>query len=221
MVPRSEEIIKNDIIEQLTWDTSVNANEIHVDVEESKVKLTGQVENYAAKMAAEQDTYLVEGVSRVENKLEIRKPAASTLPGDREIVERIRSILRWNNQIPHESIEVSSKNHVVTLSGTIGSYWEKRHAAQLVNGVEGVLDLNNEITVKPVIAQVDEKIGQTIREAFRRNSLSRRAQIEVEVDTGRVRLKGSVPDYPAKIQAHNIAIYTEGVTDVVDEMTIE
>ncbi len=221
MVPRSEEIIKNKIIEQLTWDTSVNANKIHVDVEESVVKLTGQVENHAAKMAAEQDTYLVEGVSRVENRLEIRRPHASRLPGDREIEERVRNILRWNNQIPHESIEVTSKNHKVTLSGTIGSYWEKRHATQLVNAVEGVLDVNNEITVKPVIAQVDEKIGETIREAFRRNSLSKRSQIEVEVDTGRVRLKGRVADYPTKIQAHNIAIYTEGVTDVVDEMIIE
>ena len=110
MVPRSEEIIKSEIIEQLTWDTSVNANEIQVEVEQSVVKLT---------------------------------------------------------------------------------------------------------------AQVDEKIGEIIREAFRRNSLSERSRIEVEVDTGRVRLKGSVPDYPTKIQAHNIAIYTEGVTDVVDEMTIE
>lgn len=59
-----------------------------------------------------------------------------------------------------------------------------------------------------------------IRRAFERNYLIDADKISVEVKTGTVHLRGTVPDFFTKIQANNIAIYTTGVKDVVDELTI-
>ena len=85
MSPYAEEIKKEDVIDQLTWDDSVNANEILVKVEDRTVVLNGTVENSTAKMAAERDAYQVRGVMQVENNLEIQFPPSITLPADSEI----------------------------------------------------------------------------------------------------------------------------------------
>lgn len=55
MSPTSAEIKKQDIIDQLTWDNSVNANEVYVNVQESTVQLKGTVPTYASKVAAEKN----------------------------------------------------------------------------------------------------------------------------------------------------------------------
>lgn len=80
MAPLPEEIKKQDIVDQLTWDDSVNANEVHIDVQDKTVRLTGKVPNYVAKMAAERDAYQVAGVAIVENYLEVEFPPTISLP---------------------------------------------------------------------------------------------------------------------------------------------
>ncbi len=220
MSPFAEEIKKQDVVDQLTWDDSVNANEIYVNVRDATVELRGTVQNFTAKMAAERDTYQVPGVRNVENHLEIDFPPGITLPGDGEITENLEHMLSWNSEITAENIEVSTKDHEVTLSGQVGSYWEKYLAGNYANSIRGVIEVVNNLTVKPDRTVVDEHIAEDIRKAFRRTLLIEEDRIRVEVHNGIVHLSGSVPGFLTKIQANNIAIYTSGVKDVVDEMTI-
>jgi osmotically-inducible protein OsmY len=51
---RTDEDIQADVLEELKWDTRVRPNEIGVAVKDGIVTLTGWVDSYLKKMAAEE-----------------------------------------------------------------------------------------------------------------------------------------------------------------------
>ncbi len=220
-MPEKDEKIKQHIIDHLTWDASVHANEVNVSVKNGKVELRGNVQNYTARVAAERNAYQVSGVTEVSNFLEISFPPAQTLPTDEEINENIRRILSWNSNADASMVEVTTKEHTVALDGKIGSYWEKNVIEDIVNGVRGVVEVNNNLSVKPKLKALDINIKNDIESAFERTNLINEDNIDVEVKKAVVTLKGAVRNFFIKSQAHNIAIYTTGVVDVVDEMTVK
>ncbi|MGZ3679928.1 MAG: BON domain-containing protein, partial [Ktedonobacterales bacterium] len=59
---RSDEEIQRDVLEELKWDTRVQPNEIGVAVNEGVVTLTGWVDSYLKKWAAEEAVLRVRGV---------------------------------------------------------------------------------------------------------------------------------------------------------------
>lgn len=221
MQPEKEEKIKKHIIDHLTWDASVNANDINVTVKNGKVELRGTVQNSTARMAAERNAFHVQGVEDVKNYLEIKFPVTQTLPTDEEISENITSILKWNSHIDASEIQVKTFNNLVTLEGNVGSYWEKYVISEIVNAVRGVLEVKNNIIVRPKLETRDINIKSDIESAFERTNLINDNNIDVSVDTGMVTLKGAVSNFFVKTQAHNIAIYTSGVVDVVDKLTVK
>ena len=221
MSPFKEEIIKQEIIDQLTWNDSVNANDIFVNVQDGHVELRGNVSNYTAKMAAERDAFQINGVSHVDNYLKVAFPPSVTLPDDSEIESNVESMLSWNTEIDASNIEVKVSNNIVKLSGEVNSYWEKFLAISLTNSIRGVVEVDSNLIVRPALEAKDSKIEEDIKNAFKRTYLIDEEDISVKVKDGVVHLRGSVPNYLIKIQAHNIAVYTSGVVDVVDELIIK
>jgi len=221
MKPEREEIIKQQIIDHLTWDASVNANDINVTVKNGLVELRGTVQNYTARLAAGRNAFQVNGVEDVKNYLEIKFPATQSLPTDEEINENITRILAWNSHLDASEIDVKTHSNIVTLEGNVGSYWEKHAIGEIVNSVRGVLEVNNNIEVRPRLETRDINIRNDIESAFERTNLINEDNIDVSVDTGMVTLEGAVSSFFAKTQAYNIAIYTTGVVDVVDKMTVK
>jgi len=221
MKPEREEKIKQRIIDHLTWDASVNANDINVTVKNGKVELRGTVQNSTARMVAGRNAYQVSGVEEVDNYLEIKFPATHTLPVDEEINENIERILKWNSHIDASDIQVKTHDNAVSLEGHIGSYWEKYVIEEIVNSVRGVLEVKNSVEVRPKMETRDINIKNDIEQAFERTNLINEKNINVSVEAGMVSLEGAVSSFFVKTQAHNIAIYTTGVKDVVDKMTVK
>lgn len=221
MKPEREEKIKQRIIDHLTWDASVNANDIHVTVKNGKVELWGTVQNSTARMVAGRNAYQVSGVEEVANFLEIKFPATQILPTDEEINENIERILNWNSHIDASEIRVKTHVNTVSLEGHVGSYWEKYVIEEIVNSVRGVLEVKNNIEVRPKMETRDINIKNDIEQAFERTNLINEKNINVSVEAGMVTLEGAVSSFFSKTQAHNIAIYTTGVKDVVDKMTVK
>ena len=212
---------KKMIIDHLTWDDSVNADNIKVTVEDGTASLWGTVQNFTAKMAAERDAYQVKGIRKVLNHLDIKFPPTVSQPGDSEIVSHLEKLIGWSNEVQGGDIRVECDRNVVTLSGTAQSFWEKHVILNLANATAGVLEVKDEMKVKPPRQIKDEKIAGEVRKAFRRNYLVDEDRISVEVRNGSVRLRGKAPSFFAKMEAHTLATYTSGVTDVVDDVTIE
>lgn len=220
MTPTDNEILKKTVVDQLTWDSSVNANNVFVNVQDGKVELSGNVENMAARMAAERNAHEVQGVLAVNNRLTIKFPPGSALPTDAELKNNVENLLSWNNELNVDHIDVKCINNVVTLSGTVETYWEKHHTSTVVGAVKGVLEVINEISVVPAMTQNDESIKEEISKAFQRTYLIDDGKILVEVVKGVVKLTGNVPNFFVKMQAKNMAKQTRGVKEVIDYLSL-
>ncbi len=220
MSPTFAEIKKQDIIDQLTWDNRVNANEVYVKVQDNTVQLKGTVPTYASKVAAEKDAYEVSGVTRVENELEVEIATDIARPTDLEITESIENKLIWNSQINSANIRIDTVEGIVTLSGVVDSYWEKNLAEDIALYTNGVIEVVNKLSVTLAKSIVDIDIEEDIKNTYRRIGLARHDEITVSVTDGVVRLSGVVPNYRVKREAYNIAMYTAGVVDVIDDLTL-
>ena len=77
---RSDEDIQQDVLEELAWEAEVQPNEIGVAVNDGIVTLTGRVESFPKKWAAERAAQRVRGVVAVANDIEVRLPARPSGP---------------------------------------------------------------------------------------------------------------------------------------------
>jgi len=216
----TEQLRKQDIIDQLTWDDSVDANEVHVTVEDGIVKLKGKVPNFTAKLAASKDAYMVAGVKDVKNDIDVQYPATLQVPPDEEITSNINNMLIWNDNILSSNIKVETNNRIVTLTGKVESYWEKMLAGDIAASAGGVTDVVNTLGVELTRTTMDVDIQDDIKKAYRRSILIDEEKIGVSVKHGVLRLTGNVANYPIKREALDIAKNTAGVMDLIDELTI-
>jgi osmotically-inducible protein OsmY len=125
-----------------------------------------------------------------------------------------------NESINPVNIRVDVENGNVTLSGSVARSREKSKAEDIVNSVKGVADVKNEIKVKPAAIRADDDIEKDIKRAYERYPLIDSDNVFVEVNKGVVTLSGSVVSEPIWNEIHEKALYTNGVVDVVDELTI-
>ena len=70
---RSDERIREDVCERLTYVERVDASEVEVDVREGVVRLSGTVDDRYAKRLAEDIAESVRGARDVENQIRIRR----------------------------------------------------------------------------------------------------------------------------------------------------
>ena len=68
----ADEMVRNSVLHQLDWEPEFDAGGIGVAVEDGVVTLTGYVDSYAAKLAAERATQRVYGVRAVANDLQVK-----------------------------------------------------------------------------------------------------------------------------------------------------
>lgn len=70
---RSDERIKEEVHEVLTWNNEIDASEVEVDVKEGEVTLTGSVSDRRMKRLAEELIEDISGVNDVVNQLKFKK----------------------------------------------------------------------------------------------------------------------------------------------------
>lgn len=74
---RSDERIKEDVHEVLTWNNELDASDVEVEVKEGEVSLSGTVSDRRMKRLAEELIEDISGVRDVSNQLKIKKEAAT------------------------------------------------------------------------------------------------------------------------------------------------
>jgi hyperosmotically inducible periplasmic protein len=67
---------------------------------------------------------------------------------DKGVSMRVKSALSNDAQYKYDGVEVTTFKGTVQLSGFVDTSAQKSRAAELAKGVEGVKDLENNITVK-------------------------------------------------------------------------
>jgi len=105
---------------------------------------------------------------------------------NRELKEQILNALDWEPSIDAGEIDVAVDENVVTLSGRVGSYAQKRAAERVTLGVYGVKGVANglDVVLAPVHVRTDTDIAQAALEALKWNAVVPRDRLTVTVSNG-------------------------------------
>jgi len=181
--------LQQDVMNELQWEPTVEAAEIGIAVKDGVVTLSGYVESYVEKGAAERAAARVFGVRAVAEEIQVRLPG-SLKRSDEDIARAVANVLDWNVLVPHDRVKVQVRDGLVTLSGEVDWGYQKFAAEETVRSLMGVVWFSNQITVKPTVKPQDTKAK--IESAFQRNALLDSRRITVETRGGWVILRGSV-----------------------------
>jgi osmotically-inducible protein OsmY len=215
-IPMTDKALRQTIIDELDFEPSIDAANIGVAVDNGVVTLTGHVPSYVEKVAAERAVERIKGVRAIAEKIEVRYPGHKT--SDDEIAERALSIIRWNVQVPPDSVKVKVENGWVTLTGTVDWQFQRKMAETATRGLSGVVSVSNLIEVKPRVAPRDVK--QKILNALKRNAELEADAIRVNVIEGKVVLEGKVKAWHERGLAEHAAWSAPGVRAVQDDLAI-
>ena len=138
------------VLAELSWEPSVTAAHIGVTAKDGVVTLSGHVENFAEKQAAEDAARRVRGVKAVAEEIEVRL-AFETSRSDDEIAAAAIDRLAWDVSVPRDAVKVNVEQGWVTLSGEVQWHYQKEAAGQDVQRLWGVTGLSNQISITPVI----------------------------------------------------------------------
>jgi len=138
-----------------TLNEHLNPFVIDTDAENGIVTLTGTVESDIDRDLAGAIAKGVEGVSKVNNKLEIDKTTASTETHahssnwftDATTTASVKTRLVANGSIDALAIDVDTEDAVVTLSGRVRSEAEKDLATQVAKNTASVAEVRNLLVV--------------------------------------------------------------------------
>ncbi len=214
---RSDEEIQRDVLAEMKWDARVQPNEIGVAVKDGVVTLTGFVDSYTKRWAAEEAAHRVRGVKAVANDVEVRL-SSSTERSDPDIAAAATRALEWDAFVPIDKLDVTVSKGWVTLKGEVEWQFQKEDAERVVRRLSGVRGVTNLIMVKPRLTAADLK--QKIEQALVRSVETDAERITVEVQGTKVILKGTVKSYAEKQEAERAAWSAPGVTSVDNRITI-
>lgn len=217
---KQTELKKQDVIDEMTWNDKIDSSDIQVKVYDGKVELSGTVGSFMERREAEMDAWLVSGVRHVENNITVDLTEGITYPSDEELKQRIENVLIWDATLNSLKIDVSVSNGIVTLEGTVDSFWKISFAESKVHGVSGVVGIINKLAAAPEESVADEMIAKDIMDAIERKLLVSPDDVDVKVKNGVVTLEGTATSWSAWREAYNSAEYTIGVLDINDNIII-
>lgn len=206
------------IFDELRWDPRVRDAEIGVAVKDGVATLSGQVNTFAQKFAADRAAERVAGVRAIADEIKVRL-AASDERSDTDIAHAAANALRWDTEVPDERIVVRVDSGRIWLDGEVEWQFEKRATERAVRYLAGVKEVTNAIAVKPSLASPSE-VTRRIKEALMRGARFDADRIVVEARDGKVTLRGTVRSYAERTEAERAAWSAPGVTEVEDRIQI-
>ncbi|PKL45494.1 MAG: hypothetical protein CVV41_00425 [Candidatus Riflebacteria bacterium HGW-Riflebacteria-1] len=214
--------LQADIMEELKWEPTIQAAEIGVAVKDGIVTLSGNVDSFAKKWAAERAVKRVFGVRGLTEEVKVKLINPLILK-DEEIADTVAKVLSWNSGIPQHRIRTVVQDGHITLNGDVDWKYQKEAAEDSVRHLNGVTGVTNWISIKPATPAVKESdVKNRIEGALRRNArlLLASQKIQVESSGNRVVLSGSVGSLAEFEEAEASAWSAPGVTEVVNNLTV-
>jgi osmotically-inducible protein OsmY len=156
--------VRDAVMRQLEWDPEVDASAVGVAAKDGTVTLTGYIDSYAGKLAAERAAKRVHGVRGVANDVDVRLKLDRT---DVDIANDAVRALELRSTIP-DGVQAVVHNAHVTLTGKVNWLFQKREAEKAVRHIRGVRSVVNYIEVAP--HAVERDVRRRIVQALHQNA---------------------------------------------------
>ncbi len=209
--------LQESVMVELGWEPSIDAAHIGVAANAGVVTLTGHVQSFAQKVAAERAAARVKGVKAVAEEIEV-KLRYDVTRGDESIAGAAIERLAWDSSVPPGAIEIRVEKGWITLNGEVDWYFQKEAAAQAVRTLIGVVGVSNLIEIKPTVNADD--VGQNITRALHRSWFCDPNTIRVSAQGGEIKLTGQVTTWNARDLAGATAWSAPGAISVENEISV-
>lgn len=210
--------LQRSVMAELAWEPSVTAAHIGVAASNGVVTLSGHVEKFIEKNAAETAARRVKGVKAVAEEIEVRLPI-DMKRDDVEIAAAVVDRLAWDSSLPSGAIKVKVEKGWVTLSGEVKYYYQKEAAESEVRSLYGVVGISNQLIIKPTVNVSD--ITDNIMHALHRTWFFDPQKVKVRAQDGKVTLTGNVHSLHDWQTASATAWSAQGTTSVQNNIVID
>lgn len=142
---RDDTDIAKAALNALEWDVNVPDEKIKVTVEHGKIKLTGEVDWWYHRQAAEKAVRYLTGVTGIDNQLRVKPAAPFVSPS--AVKEKISKEFERNALIDAQGIRVEVSDGAIALQGKVKSWAEYNEANHAAWSIPGVKQVSNQLTV--------------------------------------------------------------------------
>jgi osmotically-inducible protein OsmY len=205
------------VLAELRWEPSVTAAHIGVIANEGVVIVTGRVETFGEKHAAETAAGRVKGVEAVADEIAVKLPFERTR-GDGDIAAAALERLAWDPWVQPNAVTVTVDKGWITPAGAVSCHDQLDAVEQNLRRLHGVTGLSNQIVVKPTMSGKNTIEG--IQQALHRAWLPGDHAFQVTADGGKIRLTGTVGAPHDRLVAEDIAWRAPGTTYVGNDIII-
>lgn len=206
--------LRDTVIRELDWDSEVDNSAIGVTAKDGVVTLTGFIDNYSGKLAADRVVKRVRGVRAVANDIIVRLKVDVT---DSDIAAAAAVALTFRPGIP-PNVQATVHDGDVTLTGHVEWLHQKEQAEAAVRHIGGVRGVVNHIEVVARTAQRD--VRRRIVQSLHRNADLDARHIEVAVRDDIVTLTGTVGSWSQREAAERGAGSAPGIRQMDNQIRV-
>jgi len=142
---------------------------------------------------------------------------------DTQLYKNVTDKLSFSPSIDPANITVGVKDGIITLTGTVRNFGEKRIAENAVRSIAGVKGVADELQVSLFSQRqrTDAEIVKAAINALEWDSLVPNDAVQVTVDHGIVTLNGIVANYFQRTRAESDVRYLEGIKAITNNIVIK
>jgi osmotically-inducible protein OsmY len=214
---RADSELKRRVENELNWEPRVNPSEIGVAVKDGIVTLTGYVDSWPAKRAAEEAVKRVLEVVGVAEEIKVRLPGTDERK-DVDLARAAANALNWNTWVPRDAVKAIVQEGWIRLEGEVPSEYQRAAAEGAVRFLTGIKGVTNLIAIRPRLKPLN--VREAIQEAFQRHARLDALRIGVNVHGDTVTLHGNVPTWNERSEAESAAWRAPGVSNVENQLTV-
>jgi osmotically-inducible protein OsmY len=199
--------------------------DVKASVKDGVVALTGTVDVYSDKEAADQKAHHRKNVKAVQNMIEVAGPAVDDVQLRNKLAEKLAYDRVGYGTTAFNALTIGVQNGVVTLGGIAYGPTDKDSALSLVENYPGVKDVIDNIEVAPVSPNDDRIRLAEARAIYGAPQLNKYAMdpakpIRITVVNGNVTLSGVVDSQADKDVANIKANGVSGVFKVINNLQV-
>ncbi len=193
----------------LLVDPVVPGHLIDVRVDSGIAQISGFVRALRAKTRTAKIAKTIKGVQGVVNLIKVKRGSFT----DQELREEVMRVLQEDPVTDSFDLEVKVRDGQATLFGEVSSWSAKLLTNSVASETYGITAIHDEITIAEEPKRTDNEIADEIRARLEMDVWVFDPTIRIDVENGKVTLKGTVRSVAEKDRAYQNA-KVSGVTSV-------